>query len=572
MNPLRHFVAMAAVFASLAAFSTSPCAAGRTEGLADAERVLRDAAAPTEADAAQRRYAALLVLAGAARRVTTLQGARPQPDDTALVAGYNRAMQQLMREAAASGPPACAGEQCPAQQLMRRALELARSAGFAQGVLQKFSTPAWQQANMAALFPRPGAAAPEAGGAPAAGGQSAPTTPLAQAQPSSTGGPLPAGFEFLARMPSVERVLQEVAGADAVDTKVQQQAAFYILAMDVLLTMRSGAPQVPPQFAALDRAYKAEVTRLDREVRAETGPSSQPQVFRQLMAYQGSTAFKQQLFQRFFDAAFVAAYEQKKAEFERWRVQAQARPGGGGVAAGRSGEPGGSGAPGPGAAMGATGGAATAAAATAAPPAAPRVLRSPSGVDMMVFGLAIGEPLQLPRCTVPRPNVPRGASLADEVSAGLAAMQESRKSTCIQEGAMATWGFGQRGVFVRIGSDRCPPWIGILLDCTINALVLDGRLHGVMAKTGGQHTDEQVSRDLKEKYGKPTGVGKITVSNDVGGRWELEELTWELKDLLVVYTPFDGRRDVGSVGVFSPEGFRAVKDERKREDARRPRM
>ncbi|MBL8326956.1 MAG: hypothetical protein JNJ89_18555 [Rubrivivax sp.] len=583
IHPAR--LTAAALVASVALLWLPPAAlaAGRTSGLADVERVLRDAAAATDADAAPRRYATLLVLTSAARRITTLEGARPLPDDTALVAGYSRAMQQLTREAAA-GQPGCAGDQCPAQQLMRRALELARSPGYAQGVLQKFSTPEWQQTNMAALFARTGGAAAEAGPAggavqgasptavppslaaqaPAAPATALPATAAAPAAPAA--GPLPPGFEFLGKMPAVERVLGEVSGADAVDTKVQQQATFYFLAMDVLLTMRGGAPQVPSQFTALDRAYKSEVTRLDRELRSELAPGALPRVLLQVMNHQGNVAFKQQSLQRFFDAAFVASYEQKKSEFANWRAQANSRPTGAATVAGPGVSPAGSGGAGSVAAAGTPGTAAPAAAPAA--PAAPRVLRSPSGVDMMAFGLPLGEALRLPACDRPA----GGAAAAGAALASLAGMGEGPKTTCQAQGGPAALLVGENGVSIRLQRSHCPGWINSAFDCSVIGMLHGGRLDGVMVVTGGLDAQEQIVKDLREKYGKPSRGQKRTWSNATGGRWEVEELTWDLKDLVVEYRPMGKSTEGGTIWVVTAAGRRFIDAESARQDARRPRM
>jgi hypothetical protein len=557
-------------------------AAGRTQGLAGAERVLREAASPNDADAPQRRYATLLALAAAARRITTLDGARPLPDDSALVAGYSSAMQQLLREAAASGPPGCAGVDCPAQQLMRRALELARSPGFAQAVLQRFSTPEWQQTNMAMLFARTGGA--PAQGAPAAAESllpaAAPPPPAAapSAAPEPAAGPLPPEFEFLAKMPTVERVLAEVAGADSVDTKVQQQATFHVLAMDVLLTMRGGAPQVPPQFTALDRAYRAEVTRLDRELRAEVAATALPKVLLQVMSYQGSAAFRHQTLRRFFDAALVAAYEQKRGEFTDWRARPQSRPAAAATAGTPASHP--AGPAGAGAAatpVGSAGSPATTSAAAPAPPEQPRAIRSPSGVDMMVVGLAMGEPLKLPRCpsSALSGRAPTGEAFLPALQAALQADAQAEKMTCIS--GQPDGQFGNRGVTIRIGSGSCP----FGMHCSANALLDQGTLVGVRLSTTGMVVDQQYRNDLVEKYGKPSTREKVSWFNNNGARWEAEELTWRLKGLVVTYNPLVGSvgifgvlspPELGVITVFTPRGAQLQEQERKRNDASRPRM
>ena len=140
----------------------------------------------------------------------------------------------------------------------------------------------------------------------------------------------------------VERVRAEIVGSDPVDTKVQQYAAFQMLAMDFMLTQRNAVREVPPRFTELDRAYKAEVLRLDRELRAEVAPSTLPPaeaaqrwspIFRQLNGYAASPAFRQQVMQRFFSQEWITSYETKRGAFEQWRANGTAAPAAGGTAA-----------------------------------------------------------------------------------------------------------------------------------------------------------------------------------------------------------------------------------------------
>ncbi len=159
----------------------------------------------------------------------------------------------------------------------------------------------------------------------------APSPGTAAAPTGAPGG----GFAFLAEMPSVERVRREILGADAIDTRIQQYAAFHMLAMDFMLTQRGGAHRVPAAFTERDRAYKAEVIRLDRELRSEVTPPSMPAaerpqhwapVFMKLNSYNGNAAFRKMLFKRFFSSAWVASYERNKIEFEKWRTSVNAQP------------------------------------------------------------------------------------------------------------------------------------------------------------------------------------------------------------------------------------------------------
>jgi hypothetical protein len=344
---LRALCAGAAI-AYLQFIPTAAQATGSSDGLADAERVLREAAAGDAQDAPHQRFAALVVLQAAARRVATQEGAKPTPDDITKAGSYARAMQRVMREVSQTGAPDCQGEDCPAAQLRRATSALLRDEAFVRSVFERFATPQWRAtyltammnrgslatasapsrpalpASLAATQPAPAGTVATAAAAPPRAGLAALAAAARQDGAASAGG-LPRAFAFLAQMPTVERVLREVSGSDAVDTKVQQEATFLLLATDVMMAMRDGAPQVPARFNELDRYYKAEVLRLERELRAEVAPSHLPPaeqaqrwapVFKRLWTYQASAPFRKQTLERFFAPNFVTSYRLRKGEFE----------------------------------------------------------------------------------------------------------------------------------------------------------------------------------------------------------------------------------------------------------------
>lgn len=547
--------------------ATSAHAAGQSDGLADAERVLREAADGNALEAQRQRFGSLAVLQAAARRVTTLDGAKPTPDDFAKVGGYNRALQQVMREVSQTGTPNCLGEDCAAAQLRRSATELIRNEAFVRSVFERFATPQWRAAHLATVLSRGGSAAASAAPPPAAALAPAPGTGPALAAAQAMASPAHAAtggdFGFLAEMPSVERVAKEIVGSDPVDTKVQQYAAFQMLAMDFMLTQRNAAREVPARFTELDRAYKSGVLRLDRELRTEVAPSTLPPaeaaqrwspVFRQLNSYAANAAFRQQLMRRFFSAAWIDGYERKKGEFEHWRAGAMAGPSTAGSAA----------APVATTAVPAAGRPAPGVASAPAVAEALRVLRSASGVDMMVLGMPMGEPLRLPPC----PTTVTGSSSLANVLAGMERTFATPKTTCQNLSETST--SGRNDLSIKFPPDRCPEWLNIL--CLTSGVLYNGRLAQLVLGTRGLDVEENLVRLLREKYGKPSSSRRVTWSNNVGGRWEAEELTWDLKDLHVVFAPMSGTRETGRIIVTTTEGRRFLETERKREDARQPRL
>ena len=218
----------------------------------------------------------------------------------------------------------------------------------------------------------------------------------------------------------------------------------------------------------------------------------------------------------------------------------------------------------------ATGGTAVAArpapAATAAPPPPepPRELRSSTGVDMMVLGVPMGEPLRLPLC----PTTAQGSSPLATALAGLERAFAPTTTVCqnISERSAS----GRNAVSIKLPSDRCPEWLNIL--CLVSGTLHNGRVAQLELGTRGLDVEEGLVEILRAKYGKPSRSKRVKWSNNVGGQWEAEELTWDLKDLVVEFKPMVGRRDIGRIIVTTAEGRRFLETERKREDAAQPRL
>lgn len=378
MNKLIQTVALAALLVMPAPHPAA--AAGRADGLAAPERVLREVSGRDAADTSARRFATLALLQAATRRAATRDGSKAGPDDVARYNAYGKAMQQLLQDAARGGAPDCRGDACPATQLRRAAAELTRQPEFVRAVFDRYASPAWRAEHMSAA-PQPAAQAAAAG---AAG-----TASAAAAAPRPT----------------------------------------------------AGAPE-------------------------------------------------------------------------------PARP-----------------------------------------------VRSAAGVDMTVFGVPMGEPLRLPRCAVGSPQQQGMQALGS-----LFGVSEGPPATCqSRSGAAALLG-GDNGIGIHLPRARCPAWIHLTQGCALSGVLHDGRLAMVVIVTAGLDADEQIAQDLRDKYGKPTAVRRATWSNRQGGRWEVEELTWDLKDLYVEYRPMGKLEDAGSISIVTPEGRRFLQAEKKRSDAKRPKL
>jgi hypothetical protein len=382
---MTHPTLVAALAALLVLVDPHPAAAaGRSDGLAAPERVLREVSGRDAADTSARRYATLALLQAATRRVATRDGSKAGPEDVARYNEYGKAMQSLLQDAARGGAPDCRGDACPAAQLRRAAAELTRQPDFVRAAFERFASPAWRAEYMNA----------------------APGRPAAQA----------------------------VAPAGAAGT-----------------TAAAAAPPPP--------------------------------------------------------------------------------------------------------------------APTAGAPEPTRPVHTAGGVDMTVFGVPMGEPLRLPRCAAGSPQQQGMQALGS-----LFGVSEGPPTTCQSSSGAAALLGGDSGIGIHLPRARCPAWIHLTQGCALSGVMHNGRLAMVLIVTAGLDADEQIAQDLREKYGKPTSVRRATWSNRQGGRWEVEELTWDLKELYVEYRPMGKLDDAGSISIVTAEGRRFLDTEKKRVDAKRPKL
>jgi len=341
-----------------------------------------------------------------------------------------------------------------------------------------------------------------------------------------------------------ERVLSDVVGRDAADTRARRYAALALLQAATRRSATRDGSKAGPQDMARFNAYGQALQQLLQEAARSGAPDCRgdacpvAQLRRAAAELTRQPDFVRGVFDRFASAA--------------WRAEHMSA-----------------------ATSSSTPQAATPSAAAAAPPpsvtaSAPepaRPVRSAAGVDMTVFGVPMGEPLRLPRCALGSPQQQGLQALGN-----LFGVSEGPPATCqSNSGAAAALG-GDNGVGIHLPRARCPTWIHLTQGCALSGVLHNGRLAMVLIVTAGLDAEEQIAQDLRDKYGKPTAVRRTTWSNRQGGRWEVEELTWDLKDLYVEYRPMGKLDDAGSISIVTAEGRRFLDAERKRVDAKRPKL
>jgi hypothetical protein len=167
-----------------------------------------------------------------------------------------------------------------------------------------------------------------------------------------------------------------------------------------------------------------------------------------------------------------------------------------------------------------------------------------SHVDLSVFGIRLGEPLDLPFC----PDPPSEAgSLGAVAGAGTA-------STCFIKTALSLdtliaqvmaasdpvpW--AANGVAVKLGHSACPKWVNN--GCTILLNVQHDIPLGAFFNTRGIEATKDVEKALKEKYPRASAQrgGRLQCQNDLTGvvAEDTYERHWQLPGLYVSYSPID---------------------------------
>jgi hypothetical protein len=203
-----------------------------------------------------------------------------------------------------------------------------------------------------------------------------------------------------------------------------------------------------------------------------------------------------------------------------------------------------------------------------------------AGVDTKVFGVPLGEPINLPRCATANEQkrelqsfdsysgLPRPSMNFDPLGA-LRGVQT--RVTCQSNGAvMAFMGalLGGKGAdrYIMLSKDSCPNWAY----CEVVASLHEGNLAGVVVMILPGAGEDLVGKQLRAKYGKPTRKETSQYQNEYGARYEVDELEWVLPGLHVAYKP--APTGGGVVSIVTETGYKALKAKEAAEEAQQPKL
>lgn len=379
----------------------------------------------------------------------------------------------------------------------------------------------------------------------------------------------PAHTPWLEEMPAVDKVRAEIRGKDDQDTAARQAGAFYQLRemLGLLAGDRRFRNQLSEEerrlmrmYAEADGATRAPIMeRFDDAETKRLGLNSPRAKFvGAYTGYQFDKGLTDELLKRFFSPDFGRIYRQAKAESDA--RTAAAKPTEQTICFPSPCPP-------------------NMKPKQAALPPEPEEPAKPdpaiakakaAGVDTKVFGVPLGEPLRLPACVSLREHAKSTDGLG-AFGAGLRGITTS--TTCQSQGSMMGLIGGLAGMtgmlsdrYILLAENTCPPWAY----CEVVAFRHEGNLAGVTIMVQPGAREDQVGKQLRAKYGKPSRSESAQYQNEFGARYEVDELEWNLPGLHVQYTP--GPQGGGLVLVETETGRKARESRDAAREAKQPKL
>ncbi len=306
--------------------------------------------------------------------------------------------------------------------------------------------------------------------------------------------PLLTNPSTLSQFPTVELVKAGTKGADDVDSHARFMAALYrinsMIINDLLTAPNGGHFNIPPPAESVHQRYSNKITQLsiDQPPAAARDPK-----YRALEdKYEKDSAFLDNLLTQFFSAKF-------RTDYYAWVRKPVPQTSG-----------------------------------ATRPPAAvdPAIAKAKAAkVDLRVFGLEIGEPVQLPVCPAGIFEQAKGNCVNDN-KFEINAASVFGSIFGLPPAGLLEAGFDSNYLDVVLDVDHCPAWLS---GCGIKAILENGRLVGVSVVTRGRAVEKAVNEELKAKYGPPTGIYSGKITPDVGNAFEVHDPVWILPGLHVEY-------------------------------------
>jgi hypothetical protein len=329
---------------------------------------------------------------------------------------------------------------------------------------------------------------------------------------------------YLSQFPSVERVKSEIKGSDAMDTAARQMGAFWQL-RQIIETLAG------PRFYRSPTPDEKRLTGLYSNAHYTVSQPyasypDKPKWYQMHAFYETDSEFGEELFKRFLSPALQEEYLKARGQA---MARSQARADAQRAATNRANTTDANAAEGPVAVPQPT---------PAVPKATPSATRGsdPSiakakaaNVDTKVFGIPLGEQLQLPACERtlfgPKSVTPSTCVRQRDWAENLVSQMQA-EITGIKEDPNV--------VSIWLGQDSCPAWLD---GCSVYGLLHDGLFVAVVMLTKGHNVDQAVAKELRLKYGPQTRIkpGEVIPSSANRRPFKVNDLEWSLPGLHVEY-------------------------------------
>ena len=171
-----------------------------------------------------------------------------------------------------------------------------------------------------------------------------------------------------------------------------------------------------------------------------------------------------------------------------------------------------------------------------------RALASAKGVELSVFGIPLGAPLQLPPC---------GDDTGSNLSALLTGVGRGAAQTCVGTSggdmaagivahAMAASGVkqpaGRKLLTVMLAANKCPDWVKAGGSCTLFVTTQDGIVGSIAFQTGTSSIEASILGKLREKFrASPAPNGTFQCSNRYGAVAEEKSYLWDIPGVYATY-------------------------------------
>lgn len=337
--------------------------------------------------------------------------------------------------------------------------------------------------------------------------------------------PLLTNPSTLGQFPTVEQVKAGTKGADDVDSHARFMAALWrinsIIIEDLVKAPNGGTYDLPPAAESVHYRYSNAITRFSID---QPPPAARDPKYRALEdKYEKDPAFLDSLLTQFFAPKFRTDYY----AWMRKPVPPSSSSGG------------------------------TAPIQASADPSVAKA--KAAKVDLRVFGLEIGQPVQLPVCPAGLFEQARSTCVNDPNSG----FSGSKVLDSIFGIPTSSGGFDPNKLNIRLDQDHCPEWMS---GCDLQAILENGRLIAVTVATSGRGVEKAVTAELKEKYGPPTGVLTVTITPDVGNAFDIHDPEWILPGLRVEYQVINqSENDIrfGWIRVMTESAYQRVLNSKK---------